>query len=158
MVYGGSNNKQSVREKHDVARSKIPATFLWRFYGRAMPMTAENLCGTMRAPNERRFSMKECIKCKNPLPIKAEYCPNCGQEQPKPKEKVPKKKRRKDLKEPAEPQIDLGTYYDDIVPEDAEELKNRRVDNPIILRLILLGFGVAIVLAACVAIMIFLGG
>ena len=40
----------------------------------------------------------------------------------------------------------------------AEELKNRRVDNPIILRLILLGFGVAIVLAACVAIMIFLGG
>ena len=71
---------------------------------------------------------------------------------------MPKKKRRKDLKEPAEPQIDLGTYYDDIVPEDAEEMKSRRVDNPIILRLILLGFGVAIVLAACVAIMIFLGG
>ena len=102
--------------------------------------------------------MKECVKCQNPLPIKAEYCPNCGQEQPKPKEKVPKKKRRKDPTDRVVHQTDFRTYYDDIVPEDAEELKNRRADNPIILRLILLGFGVAIVLAACIAIMILLGG
>jgi len=102
--------------------------------------------------------MKECIKCQNPLPIKAEYCPNCGQEQPKPKEKVRKKKRLKEANEHPVPQIELGSYYDDIVPEDAEELKNRRADNPMVLRLILLGFGVAIVLAACVAVLILLGG
>ncbi|MBE6662889.1 MAG: hypothetical protein E7602_00125 [Ruminococcaceae bacterium] len=102
--------------------------------------------------------MKECIKCQNPLPIKAERCPNCGQEQPKPNEKVSKKKRRKEANEHPVHQTDFGSYYDDIVPEDAEELKNRRADNPMVLRLILLGFGVAIVLAACVAIMIFLGG
>ena len=121
-------------------------------------MTAKHFRDKMRAPNERRFSMKECIKCQNPLPIKAEYCPNCGQEQPQPKEKAPKKKRRKEVNEPPVHQPDFGTYYDDIIPEDAEELRNRRADNPMVLRLVLLGFGVAIVLAACVAVLILLGG
>ena len=98
--------------------------------------------------------MKECIKCQNPLPVTAEYCPNCGQEQPKTKEKTSKRRKSSDNVSKA----DLGTYYEDIIPEDAEELKNRRADNPMVLRLVLLGFGVAIVLAACVAVLILLGG
>lgn len=100
--------------------------------------------------------MKKCIKCDNPLPIKAERCQNCGQEQPIP-EKRERKKKRKKADEPIR-QTNFGNYYDDIVPEDAEELKNRRADNPMVLRLVLLGFGVAIVLAACVALLILLGG
>lgn len=41
-------------------------------------MTIETFRSKMRAPNEMRFSMKECIKCQNPLPIKEKVCPNCG--------------------------------------------------------------------------------
>lgn len=97
--------------------------------------------------------MKKCIKCDNPLPIKAERCPNCGQEQPAPKPK----RRRKKADEPIR-QTDFGNYYEDIVPEDADELKNRKGDNALTVKLVLLGFGVAIALAACIAILILLGG
>ena len=149
MVYGGSDTGITL---YRVAGG--PPLFLWQFYGRAAPMTIEMFRDKMSLPYERRFLMKECIKCQNPLPLTAEYCPNCGQEQPKPKEKVSKKRKSYDNLAKA----DLGTYYEDIIPEDAEELKNRRADNPMVLRLILLGFGVAIVLAACVAVLILLGG
>ena len=149
MVYGGSGcgiNLNRVAEG--------PPLFLWRFYGRVVPMTIEIFRDKMSLPYERRFLMKECIKCQNPLPVTAEYCPNCGQEQPKPKEKTSKRRKSSDNVSKA----DLGTYYEDIIPEDAEELKNRRADNPMVLRLVLLGFGVAIVLAACVAVLVLLGG
>ena len=149
MVYGGSGCGIKLNR---VAGE--PPLFLWRFYGRVVPMTIEMFRDKMSLPYERRFSMKECIKCQNPLPLTAEYCPNCGQEQPKPKEKTSKRRKSSDNVSKA----DLGTYYEDIIPEDAEELKNRRADNPMVLRLVLLGFGVAIVLAACVAVLILLGG
>ena len=101
--------------------------------------------------------MKKCIRCENPLPIKAERCPNCGQDQPILEEKAPKKKKRTKAYEPSR-QTDFGNYYDDILPEDAEELKNLKGDNALTVKLILLGFGVAIALAACITILILLGG
>lgn len=96
--------------------------------------------------------MKKCIQCKNLLPVKVERCSNCGQEQPVPKES---KRKRKKADEPIR-QTDFENYYEDIVPEDTDELKNRKGDNDLTMKFVLLGFGVAIVLAACIAILILL--
>ena len=51
-------------------------------------------------------------------------------------------------------QTDFGDYYEDIIPEDAEELKNRKSDNSLVLKFALLGFGVAVMLAACITLLI----
>ena len=100
--------------------------------------------------------MKKCKNCNNPLPETADHCPNCGMQQPVSKPKKIKKKGSK--AEEVNHQIDLGAYYDDISPEDAEELKNRTADNSLVLKFVLLGFGVAIVLAACITLLILFGG
>ncbi len=98
--------------------------------------------------------MKKCKNCKNPLPETADHCPNCGLQQPMPKQK----KKKGKVEEEVRSTVDLGTYYNDISPEDAEELKNRTADNSLILKFVLLGFGVAIVLAACITLLILFGG
>ena len=54
-------------------------------------------------------------------------------------------------------QTDFGNYYEDIIPEDAEELKNRKSDNSLVLKFALLGFGVAVMLAACITLLILFG-
>ena len=93
--------------------------------------------------------MVKCKRCKNPLPETAHFCPNCGLV------RDPDKKRRRDKKRNASEeksmlrQTDFGNYYEDIIPEDAEELKNRKSDNSLVLKFALLGFGVAVMLAAC---------
>ncbi len=97
--------------------------------------------------------MKKCWSCKNPLPEHVKRCPNCGQDQPK-----PKKTKKKGTDEEVKSAVNLGTYYNDVVPQDAEELKNRSADNSLILKFVLLGFGVAVVLAACITLLILFGG
>ncbi len=98
--------------------------------------------------------MKKCWSCKNPLPEHVMRCPNCGQDQLKPK----KNRKKMGTDEEVKSTVDLGTYYDDIAPQDAEELKNQIADNSLILKFVLLGFGVAIVLAACITLLILFGG
>ena len=68
-----------------------------------------------------------------------------------------KKKRNESGEEAILRQTDFGNYYDDRMPEDAEELKNRKPDNSLVLKFVLLGFGVAVMLAACITLLILFG-
>ena len=54
--------------------------------------------------------------------------------------------------------FDLGSYYDDILPDDADEVNIGVKDNALTLRIIILGFFVVLVLSACVAVLVLLGG
>ena len=50
------------------------------------------------------------------------------------------------------------TMKEGLSKEDAEELKNRKGDNTLTVKLILLGFGVTLALAACITLLILFGG
>lgn len=102
--------------------------------------------------------MIKCKKCKNPLPETAHFCPNCGYQLQPGKRKREKQNRNESEGEEKVLQTDFGNYYDDRIPEDAEELKNRKGDNSLVLKFVLLGFGVAVVLAACITLLILFGG
>lgn len=102
--------------------------------------------------------MVKCKKCKNPLPEAAHFCPNCGQVRTPGTVKRGKPKRNESGEEATIRQTDFGNYYDDRIPEDAEELKSRKPDNSMVLKFALLGFGVIIVLAACITLLILFGG
>lgn len=102
--------------------------------------------------------MIKCKKCKNPLPETAHFCPNCGYQLQPGKRKRGKQNRNESEGEDIILQTDFGNYYDDVIPEDAEELKNRKGDNTLTVKLILLGFGVALALAACITLLILFGG
>ena len=101
--------------------------------------------------------MIKCKKCKNPLPETAHFCPNCGLERNPDSKGSRKKKRNESGEEAILHQTDFGNYYDDIIPEDAEDLKNRKPDNSLVLKFVLLGFGVAVMLAACITLLILFG-
>ena len=101
--------------------------------------------------------MVKCKRCKNPLPETAHFCPNCGLVWDPDKKRRRGKKRNESDEESMLRQTDFGDYYEDIVPEDAEELKNRKSDNSLVLKFALLGFGVAVMLAACITLLILFG-
>lgn len=101
--------------------------------------------------------MKECPKCKNLLP-KSDLCPNCGMSIESAEGRRKKKYQNQSGESEQSTQTDFGNYYDDIIPEDAEELKNRRKDNSMVLKFILLGFGVTVALSLCIALLILFGG
>lgn len=102
--------------------------------------------------------MVKCKRCMNPLPETAHFCPNCGQVRNPDGKKRSRGKQNEYEEESKNPQTDFGNYYDDRVPEDAEMLKNRKGDNSLVMKFILLGFGVAVVLAACITLLILFGG
>ena len=102
--------------------------------------------------------MVKCKRCKNPLPETAHYCTNCGQVRNPDKKKKGKRKLNESEENARVLQADFGNYYDDVIPEDAEELKNRKGDNSLTVKLVLLGFGVALALAACITLLILFGG
>ena len=102
--------------------------------------------------------MVKCKRCKNPLPETAHYCPNCGQVRNPDRKKKGKRKQTESEENAHVLQTDFGNYYDDVIPEDAEELKNRKGDNSLTVKLVLLGFGVALALAACITLLILFGG
>lgn len=102
--------------------------------------------------------MKECPKCKNLLLERAYLCPNCGMSIECAEGRRKKKYQNQSGESEQSAQTDFGNYYDDIIPEDAEELKNRRKDNSMVLKFILLGFGVTVALSLCIAILILFGG
>ena len=102
--------------------------------------------------------MVKCKRCKNPLPETAHYCPNCGQVRNPDKKKKGKRKQNKSEENTHVLQTDFGNYYDDVIPEDAEELKSRKGDNSLTVKLVLLGFGVTLALAACITLLILFGG
>ena len=102
--------------------------------------------------------MIKCKKCKNPLPETAHFCPNCGYQLQEGKKRRGKRTRNESEEDTKNLQTDFGSYYDDVIPEDAEELKNRKGDNTLTVKLILLGFGVALALAACITLLILFGG
>jgi len=102
--------------------------------------------------------MIKCKKCKNPLPETAHFCPNCGYDMQPAAKKGRGRKQNESGEEARIHQTDFGGYYDDRIPEDAEDLKNRKGDNGLVLKFVLLGFGVAVVLAACITLLILFGG
>lgn len=102
--------------------------------------------------------MVKCKRCKNPLPETAHYCPNCGRVRNPDKKKKGKRKQNESEENARVLQTDFGNYYDDVIPEDAEELKNRKGDNSLTVKLVLLGFGVALALATCITLLILFGG
>jgi len=102
--------------------------------------------------------MKECPKCKNLLPESEHLCYNCRVTIEQAEGRRKKKYQNQSGESEKSTQTDFGNYYDDIIPEDAEELKNRRKDNSIVLKFILLGFGVAVALSLCIALLILFGG
>ena len=54
--------------------------------------------------------------------------------------------------------FDFGNYYEDILPEDTDEVNTQSKDNRLVIRLAILGFFVLIALSACVALLVLLGG
>ena len=70
--------------------------------------------------------MIKCKKCKNPLPETAHYCPNCGYDMQPATKKGKRRKQNESGEELLIQQTDFGNYYDDRIPEDAEELKNKK--------------------------------
>lgn len=103
-------------------------------------------------------TMKECPKCKNLLPESAYLCPNCGMSIESAERRRKKKYQNQSGESEQSTQTNFGNYYDDIIPEDAEELKNRQKDNSMVLKFILLGFGVTVALSLCIALLILFGG
>ncbi len=102
--------------------------------------------------------MVKCKRCKNPLPETARYCPNCGQVRNPDRRKKGKRKQNEFEENTHVLQTDFGNYYDDVIPEDAEELKSRKGDSSLTVKLVLLGFGVVLALAACITLLILFGG
>ena len=54
--------------------------------------------------------------------------------------------------------FDFGNYYEDILPEDTDEVNTRSKDNRLVIRLIILVFFVLVALSACIALLVLLGG
>ena len=54
--------------------------------------------------------------------------------------------------------LDLGNYYEDILPEDTDEVNTQSKDNKLVIRLVILGFFVLVALSACIALLVLLGG
>ena len=54
--------------------------------------------------------------------------------------------------------FDFGNYYEDILPEDTDEVNTQSKDNRLVIRLAIVGFFVLIALSACVALLVLLGG
>ena len=106
--------------------------------------------------------MKYCPFCGAALPSDAvSFCHECGKTlaQPKPSEtrpQSPKKERRQGSLYAAEEQINPGEgydgYYDDIEPEDLEQMKQRS-DKTVVIKIGFLIGGVLMLAAACVCIM-----
>ncbi len=53
---------------------------------------------------------------------------------------------------------DFGDYYNDILPEDAFDDRGESKDKRLAIRLAILGFFVVLILSACVALLVLLGG
>lgn len=92
--------------------------------------------------------MLKCKKCKSQMPNGTRFCPNCGKG----------KKGESVFEEKQISRFDFGNYYDDIVPEDAEEIRNRKRDGGMVFNFVLLGFVVVIVLAICITLLVLFGG
>lgn len=54
--------------------------------------------------------------------------------------------------------FDFGNYYEDILPDDADEVNTQSKDNKLVIRPIILGFFVLVALSACIALLVLLGG
>ncbi len=54
--------------------------------------------------------------------------------------------------------FDFGNYYEDILPDDADEVNTQSKDNKLVIRLIILVFFVLVALSACIALLVLLGG
>ncbi|MBQ9839853.1 MAG: zinc ribbon domain-containing protein [Oscillospiraceae bacterium] len=117
--------------------------------------------------------MKYCSYCgAELLEDLASFCMECGRSIPereesfkrssaKPKQKPARKKKRKKAGPPREKPkpretipVDDGYdgYYDDIIPDDAGEMR-QALDKVIVKKIVLLIAGLLVVVAACVAIM-----
>jgi type IV secretory pathway component VirB8 len=54
--------------------------------------------------------------------------------------------------------FDFGNYYEDILPDDTDEVNTQSKDNKLVIRLAILGFFVLVALSACIALLVLLGG
>ncbi len=54
--------------------------------------------------------------------------------------------------------FDFGNYYEDILPDDTDEVNTQSKDNKLVIRLTILGFFVLVALSACIALLVLLGG
>lgn len=122
--------------------------------------------------------MKFCPYCGAEVPDDiATFCMECGKPVPEktpqtePEEKKTFKKKRKSKKEktsrkqkpsqdPADQENpvddDYDGYYDDVLPEDAAT-EIQTVDKQLLKKVVALGIGAVLIIAACVAIMYMLG-
>ena len=87
-------------------------------------------------------------KCKSQMPDGACFCPNCGRG----------KKWGSGFEKKQISRFDFGNYYDDIVPEDAADIRNHKRDSGMVFKFVLLGFVVVIVLAICITLLVLFGG
>ena len=92
--------------------------------------------------------MLKCKKCKSTMTDDARFCPNCGRS----------KKGNRGFEGKQIRRFVFGNYYDDIVPEDAAEIRNRKRDSGMVFKFVLLGFVVVIVLAICITLLVLFGG
>ena len=65
---------------------------------------------------------------------------------------------RKTLVNEEKPKFDFGNYYEDILPDDIDEVNTQSKDNKLVIRLVILGFFVLVALSACIALLVLLGG
>ena len=117
--------------------------------------------------------MKFCPYCGVPVPDAAFFCAECGKnlarftEKTEQGEKRRKKKLKKSMKpkkpefvQPSEEQIkaedNYDGYYEDIMPEDADRLREG-IDWNIIKRVGILVAGVFVIIGLCVVVMCLLG-
>ena len=92
--------------------------------------------------------MLTCKKCKSQMPVGARFCPNCGKG----------KKGGSGFEKNQISRFGFGNYYDDILPEDAAEIRNCKRDGGMVFKFVLLGFVVVIVLAICITLLVLFGG
>lgn len=90
------------------------------------------------------------------------FCLNCKKEVVGERETVEKQKTRKNKQRKRQDKtqpivgVGYGEYYEDIVPEDADRLKETKSKDNLGIKIGLLSFGVILVVAACVVVMLLL--
>lgn len=101
--------------------------------------------------------MRYCSNCGSVLPDNAvSFCLICKKEVQGVQEPIKKKRKEKIGKKTPQKQnqiklgVGYGSYYDDIIPEDADRIQEKKRKDNLGIKIGLLSFAVVLIVATCI--------